>query len=503
MKSRSALALVAFVSAVGLGQAAGAAPPVAAPGSADAAKPEVKAEARERFDRGLGLFEKGENAAALAEFKRAYERIPNPVVLYNMGLVYAAMNRPVEAADTLDRYLSQAGDKASPEQRKHATKVRDEQAARVAGVMVVTDHPVTVEIDGVEAGRTPMTAPLRLPSGAHTIAVMAPGYQPTRRELTLAGKVTETITLALLPTESGAAHLVISTPLPAATVWINDRQVGTTPLPASVAVTPGDVRVELKRDGYRPASRVLRVDQGATAKVELTLDEDPAAPAATKGTLQLSMVESASTEVSVDGVARPRTGDALLLPAGPHALRVQSAGFEPYATSVQLEAGRTTTLAVNLVPTLDRRARDEQAIHGRRVLGGTILGAGLAVAVGAAVYVIATHGDVSSAQSTLNTQVAMEADPLNPCYLGVGRTVGVYEQRNCGDVKSYDQNQVDSAKLKRLLGYSAIGVGAVVAGVGGYFLATAGSAHGAAVARTRLDLWAAGQGAGLSLSGAF
>jgi len=54
-----------------------------------------------------------------------------------------------------------------------------------------------------------------------------------------------------------------------------------------------------------------------------------------------------------------------------------------------------------------------------------------------------------------------------------------------------------------LLGYSAIGVGAVVAGVGGYFLATAGSAHGAAVARTRLDLWAAGQGAGLSLSGAF
>src|SRR4051812_27015782 len=127
MRSRLVLALVAFVSVVAVGQGArGAAAAGAAP--ADAAK----AEARERFDRGLGLFEKGENAAALAEFKRAYELIPNPVVLYNMGLVYAAMNRPVEAADALERYLAHAGEKVPPQQRQHATKVRDEQATRVA-----------------------------------------------------------------------------------------------------------------------------------------------------------------------------------------------------------------------------------------------------------------------------------------------------------------------------------------------------------------------------------
>src|SRR3569833_3054748 len=157
MRSRSVLALVAFVSIVGVD---------AAPAPAEPAK----AEARERCDRGLGLFEKGDNAAALAEFKRAYELIPNPVVLYNMGLVYAAMNRPVEAAETLDRYLNQAGEKASAEQRRHATQVRDEQASRVARVMVVTAHPATIEVDGVEAGRTPMTEPLRLPSGARTLA---------------------------------------------------------------------------------------------------------------------------------------------------------------------------------------------------------------------------------------------------------------------------------------------------------------------------------------------
>ncbi len=457
----------------------------------------------ERFDRGLSLFEKGDNAAALAEFKRAYELIPNPVVLYNMGLVYAAMNRPVEAADALGRYLAQAGERTSAEQRRHATQVRDEQAARVARVLVVTDHPATIQVDGVEAGRTPMAEPLPLSSGAHTIAALAPGFQPTRRGLPLAGQMSETVTLTLLPTESGAAHLAISTSLPGAAVWINDQRVGTTPLPASLAVAPGDVRVELKRDGYRNASRVLHMDQGASAKLDLTPEEDPAAPASVKGLLRLAVAEPASTEIAVDGVARPFPPQGLVMPAGPHTLRVQRVGYEPYASNVQLDAGRTTTLAVTLTPTLETRARDEEAIHGRRLLAGSLLGGGLAIAPGSALYVIATRSDVSNAQSSLDDQLSMERDPAKLCYHGPDRMTGKYEQAGCAAIKAADQDAVDSAKLKRTLGYVCIGLGAVIAGVGGYLLATAGSARSASVAGTRVDLWAAGRGAGLSLSGAF
>ena len=500
MRSWSAPALVVvFVSVVSLGRGAAAQSAAPAPAPAEA----TKAEARERFDRGLGLFEKGETAAALAEFKRAYELIPNPVVLYNMGLVYAAMNHPVEAADALDRYLSQAGEKALPQQRAHATKVRDEQAARVARLLVVTDHPATIQVDGVEAGRTPMSEPLRLASGAHTIAALAPGYQPTRRELTLAGQVTETVTLALLATETGAAHLVVSTSLPAATVWINDKQVGATPLPASVAVTPGEVRVELKRDGYRTASRVLHVDQGATAKVDLTPEEDPTAPASVKGTLRLTIPEGGSTEISLDGAPRVVSADGSVLPGGPHTLHVQGAGYEPFNSNVQVEPGRTTTVVVNLAPTVERRARDEEAVRGRRILAGSLLGGGLALAVGSAVYVIATHSAVSNAQTTLDNQLLAESNPNDFCYTGPGMVEAKYVMNMCALRKSNDQDDLNAAKLKRTLGYVGIGVGAVVAGVGGYLLATSSAARGSAVARTRLDLWAAGQGAGLSLSGAF
>ena len=76
---RSRFALAALLAA--LCPSVAYAQPVPSGASGDAAR----TEARDRFDRGLDLFNGGENPAALAEFKRAYELIPNPLVLYNIN----------------------------------------------------------------------------------------------------------------------------------------------------------------------------------------------------------------------------------------------------------------------------------------------------------------------------------------------------------------------------------------------------------------------------------
>lgn len=481
---------------------AGAAAPAAAPAAAA-----VKTEARERFDRGLNLFEKGEHAAALAEFKRAFELIPNPVVLYNMGLVYAAMNRPVEAVDALDRFYAATGDKATVEQKHQGGKVRAEQAARIARLMVVTNHPSTVELDGVEAGHTPMTEPLAVPSGAHTITAIAPGFQPSRREVTLAGQVTETVSLALVPTETGAAHLAVTTPVPGAEVWINDKRVGVTPLLGTVAVAPGEVRIELRRDGYLSSSKAMHIDEGANARVDLSLDEDPAATSP-KGRLRLALSVSGSTEIAVDGTPRGNTADGLSLPAGPHTLRVDCVGFEPYNRSIQIDPGRDLALAVSLVPTLETQTRDEDSARTRRIVGWSMMGGGVATAVGAAAYAILTRHDVSQAQASLNDQLAKEQNTANlpptsrdPCYDGPDRMPNYYEGFGCGAIKAGLQNQVDSAKLKRVLAWSGVGVGAIAAGIGGYLLATSGAARG--VGGTRVGLWTTGKIGGLTLFSTF
>src|SRR5580704_1908361 len=169
-RSRPAIALAVVASLlVGLVPASVLAQP--APPPPPPATEATKAEARDRFDRGLKLFNDGDNPGALAEFKRAYELIPNALVLYNIGLVCAAMGRPVEAVDALDKVLaSPAG--VAPDRLARAQQTRDEQAHRVARITVVTNVPAAVEIDNVVAGQTPMTSPLRVSGGVHVVGAV-------------------------------------------------------------------------------------------------------------------------------------------------------------------------------------------------------------------------------------------------------------------------------------------------------------------------------------------
>ena len=120
---------------------------------------------RERFDRGLRLFNRGDTAGALAEFKRAYALIPNVLVLYNIGLVYAQMGRPVEASDALDHVLANPS-ALSPERLATARRTRDEQAAQTAEVNVTANvEGATVEESTASNRQAPLARPLRVTSG--------------------------------------------------------------------------------------------------------------------------------------------------------------------------------------------------------------------------------------------------------------------------------------------------------------------------------------------------
>src|SRR4051812_21234452 len=113
-----------------------------------------KAQAAQRFDRGLQLFNEGDNAGALAEFKQTYSLLPNPIVLFNIGLVYAAMSRPVDAVDALSPVVDSAT--LSPEQRERARKTLADQQQRIARVSVSTvPAGARIDVDGVEVARTP------------------------------------------------------------------------------------------------------------------------------------------------------------------------------------------------------------------------------------------------------------------------------------------------------------------------------------------------------------
>ena len=478
-----------------------AAEPAAQPTPSTAPTPASKAEARDRFDRGLRLFEKGETAGALAEFKRANELVPNPLVLYNMGLVYAAMNRPVDAVQALEGFLSQST-AAQKSQRKHAEEVRDEQATRIARLLVKTEVPATVDIDGVEVARTPLAQPIPVASGTHVVGAQAPGYLPTRKEVTLAGQVTETLTLTLLPAASRMAQLSITSSPPGAEVMVNGQRQGMTPLPASLAVEPGNVRIELFRPGYRRAERTVMLGDGARSELAFALEDDPSAPPAHRGGLRLSASE-AGAEVAIDGRPRGIGGATIGLPVGPHTLRVTHAGFEPFEQDITISPAREEHLAISLTPTAETRERYEARVRTRRWTGYAVLSTGAALAIVGGVYGLTKQSDVTDSRRQLDTVLAAEANPKNPCYaLGLD-----YGLRHCGETQSSARDQVDQAVLRRNLGFIGAGVGLVTVGVGTYLLLSNDDPH-----RYRKDTgpvitagtaWTNGHATGIALSGTY
>src|SRR5258708_1249899 len=106
-----------------------------------------RTEAAERFDRGIHLVGAGDLSGGVAEFLRAYALVPAPTVLYNVGLVYAAMNRPVDSARALDKALASAKSLRAEnvDRAKQVLAEQREKIGQVEGTTNVKDG--TVEVD--------------------------------------------------------------------------------------------------------------------------------------------------------------------------------------------------------------------------------------------------------------------------------------------------------------------------------------------------------------------
>jgi hypothetical protein len=174
--------------------------------ASDAAADLRRAEAKARFDRGMKLLEERDDAGALAELRRAQELSPERQTLLMIGVLYGTMNRPVEALAALDRVLEQAA-ALSPEQRTVARQRREEQARKVGYLRVVVSAPAAIEIDGIEAGRAPDQAAIPVAAGAHLVAALSPGHVPARKEVLVAGGVTEELRFDLVPSEMTAVSV--------------------------------------------------------------------------------------------------------------------------------------------------------------------------------------------------------------------------------------------------------------------------------------------------------
>ena len=155
-------------------------------------------EARTEFLAGLAAAEALEWDRALARFERSYALSPTAAALFNAATAMRALGRHVSARDALERLLRAHDHELEPDVRAAAERMRDEERARVATLLLqhLPETPVTLRLDGTprdDTGERPLA--LDADPGERGLSIEQPGHEPffwngtldegERRELTV------------------------------------------------------------------------------------------------------------------------------------------------------------------------------------------------------------------------------------------------------------------------------------------------------------------------------
>ncbi len=434
-----------------------------------------RAEAAERFDRAVRLVNSGDLSGGLAEFQRAYSLVPSPIALYNVGLVYATLNRPVDAVRTLTKALATA-DALKPENVARARDVLREQDEKIGQVKVSTNvKEGVVEIDNVETAKLPLEHPLDVASGPHVIGVVSPGYAPSRHQVLVAGRESVDVHLELVAIEGLLAHIALHGLVPAADVFVDGERVGKTPLESTVTVAPGTHQVEVRRAGYAASGRPITLGDGARGDVTLDPVVDRSALAQEGGWLAVAASETQSV-LSVDGAEVGLLTGSVELPAGPHRIRLERGGFLPAERDVDIPKGGTKKVTVAFEPTPETRARYVSAAESRRTWSWVTLGVGAAVAAGGVILAVVEQNKLPAAQTTLASANAAWA------FGGGGacdhmQALNTATMVSCNSLLNTATSSVDNIQTMRTGGWIAAGAGGAIFVTGAVLLLTGDDPH--------------------------
>lgn len=425
--------------------------------------PEAKQEASDRFKHGVALYQAGNLNSALAEFERAYELMPHPTVLFNIGMTYADLDRPVESTESLEKLVASPG-ALSADRLTKAKDTLEAQKSKTGTLDVkVTVEGAQIEVDGVIVGVAPLKEALHLTTGLHVVGAIAPAHAPQRRSLTIASKAAQTMELDPPVLDARLAHLTVKTTLPGADLYVDGELTARTPLPASLALMPGAHEFVLKRTGYRDARTSLVLGEGASGEITLNCEEDILSTETRGGDLDLQLTESLAS-VTIDGVSRGLYTAPLRLPAGPHELVVERAGFRTMVRQVSIDQGKEKVVPLELEPTPDWRASYVEGATTRRTASIVTIIAGSAVTLGFTGFLLWNN------LSNIPDRQAEFDDLANKCL------TNQTDVTTCQTL-TRRSDDVNSALTLNVLGGVGVTVGAIGAGIGIVLLATGPNPH--------------------------
>ncbi len=174
---------LATILSLALAAPAVAAPKKPAPKQAQTAE---QKQADRHFKSGVALFTEGKFGEALAEFERAYEIAPHPLVLYNIAGCHRELSRYGEAVKFYKRFLDEGKGKVPKERLATAQTELDGILARIARITVAAPDGAQLTVDGADIGTMPIEMPLMVAPGEHKIVVRSQGMRDAERTVRVA-----------------------------------------------------------------------------------------------------------------------------------------------------------------------------------------------------------------------------------------------------------------------------------------------------------------------------
>ena len=451
--------------------------------------PEAVAEARQRFQRGVDLYEERNYTAAMVEFQRAYELTRNPAVLYNISATHELSGHMVEALDAMLEYERLAPRDAVTARRAEVDAALARIRRSIATLVLrVEAEGLTLLVDGLPRSVSEARTGLRVSAGRHRVTLSAPHYQTREEEFDISGGNSATITEGLVPER---AFFTVECNVPAAEIVVDGSVVGTTPVTSPLPLAEGTHHVVVRRAGYTPYETDVNA-VGAGARVRATLAWADNLSPDTSARFRVRANEDHLLAI-VDG-RRVGADGRDLVPPGRHVLRVERSDFISEEREVDLPAGQETVVRMWLQPTPAYRDAYMSTVRRARVAGWLTFAVGALVAGGGGAWFAVNEGTFTQNQTRYND--ALRAADM--CRTNPGCTTLPTLER------TRDNAQVDfnNSEYFRYGAIATMAAGGITAIVGVVLLATgpSGSRFDERPLAGRIRLHPGLQGSGLSIS---
>ena len=223
------------------------------------------------------------------------------------------------------------------------TKVRAELQATLNGgvgvVRVLSDAAgARAFIDGTDMGPVPVDIK-DVKVGEHILQVKAPGMQPGEKKVTVAVGSSQIVKFDLNNETAGdSGMLKVVSMVPEALVFIDGAAVGK--VPQEKRVSAGEHPVVVRLEGFKQFEQKVRVEAGQTVTVQATLKP--------VGRLRILSTPSVA-DVVINGIPVGKTPLDTEVETGETVIRIESAGYQPFEQTLQIEGGKTQVLSRELM----------------------------------------------------------------------------------------------------------------------------------------------------------